>query len=188
MNKVVSKIFMVFLFFCSTLLAQEIDIKKQPGYVDLSKIKIPGKAGKVTEISLGPALLKLAAGISENSDKKLSKTLSGIFSIQVKSFEVDSVEAKKIRPIIAEIEKKLERERWEELVRVKEEDELTIISIKHDKGKVVGLMVMSLQPGDEASFVNIVGNIDLKNIGKIGMGLNESALDSLQKVMQTKSN
>ena len=184
MSKVLSKIFLVFLFLCSTLWAQEIGIKKQPGYVDLSKIEIPGNAGKVTEISLGPALLRLAAGISENSDKTLSKSLSGIFSIQVKSFEVDSKEAKKIRPIMAEIEKKLNRENWESLVRVKEEDELTIISIKHEKNKVVGLLVMSLKPGDEASFVNIVGNIDLKNIGKLGMGLNNSALDSLQKALE----
>ncbi len=176
-------IFLIFVL-CVGVQAQNIDLKKQPGYIDLSKIKIPGKAGKVTEISIGPALLKLAAGISESSDEKLSKSLSGIFSIQVKSFEVDSEEAEKIRPVMAEIEKKLNRENWERLVRVKEEDELTIVSIKHDKGKVVGLLVMSLKPGDEASFVNVVGNIDLKNIGKIGMGLNDSALDSLQKALE----
>ena len=93
----------------------------------------------------------------------------------------DFDEAKKIRPIMDEIEKKLGEEKWERLIRVKEEDEITNISIKFEKEKAIGFFLMSLD-SEEVSFINIVGgNIDLKNLRNIGMGLDDAALDSLEK-------
>ena len=173
---------LLLLVFCVGVQAQDIDLEKHPGYVNLEEIKIPEKSGKITDISLGPALLKIAQWARDDEDENLKKGLSGIFSIRVKSFEIGYDEAKKIRPIMDKIEEKLIREKWERLVRVKEEDELTNISIKFDdKGKAVGFLLMSLDPGNEVSFVNIIGgDISLKNIRNIGMGLSDSALDSLK--------
>lgn len=180
-NKILFFILIAILAFFISVQAQKIDLKRQPGYVDLEKIKIPNKAGKTTEISLGPALLKIATHAAQNGDKKLTETLSELFSIQVKSFEIDSAEAEKIRPIMDQIEEKLNNEKWQRLIRVKEEDELTNISIKYDKDRAVGLMIMSVAPGREATFINIVGKIDLNKLGNLTKNLDIPALDSLQK-------
>ena len=170
----------VALLFCVVLKAQDPDIKKMPGFVNLEEIQIPGNAGEVTEISLGPPLLRIAR-TAHNGDKHLSETLEGLFSIQVKSFDVDSFQAVQVRPIMDKIEKQLAKEKWERLVRVKKANEMTNVSIKYDKGKAVGLMIMSLDPGSEASFVNIVGNIDLSKLGELSdFGVDASPLDSLE--------
>ncbi len=171
------------LLFCMVLKAQDPDIKKMPGFVNLEEIQIPGNAGEVTEISLGPPLLRIARTTGANGDKHLSKTLEGLFSIQVKSFDVDSFQAVQVRPIMDKIEKQLAKEKWERLVRVKKAHEMTNVSIKYDKGKAVGLMIMSLNPGNEASFVNIVGNINLSELGELSdFGVHVSPLDSLEEL------
>jgi hypothetical protein len=169
------------LVFCAVLKAQDPDIRKMPGFVNLEEIQIPGNAGEVTEISLGPPLLRIARTAHTNGDEHLSESLEGIFSIQVKSFDVDSFQAIQVRPIMDKIEKQLAKEKWERLVRVKKAHEMTNVSIKYDKGKAVGMLIMSLNPGNEASFVNIVGNIDLAQLGELSdFGVDTSPLDSLE--------
>jgi hypothetical protein len=166
--------------FSTVAVAQKSDLKKRPGYIDLSEIEIPVDAEKVTEISLGPPLLRIARSTGINGDKELSETLEGIFSIQVKSFEVDEEQVKKMKPIIEKIEKKIYEDDWMRLVQVKSKDELTIVAMKYDKKMVCGLFVMSIKPGEESTFVNIVGNVDFNKLGDLNLGEYSSALDSLR--------
>jgi hypothetical protein len=164
--------------------AGEDDFKRHPGYVNLDEIKIPDKAGEVTEIHLGPALLKLMSIADDDEEDDLSTTLSDIKGIQVKTFEIGPSEAENIIPIMDRIEEEMNHKGWERLVLVKEKDERVVVSIKPDEGKAVGLLVMSLESSGEASFVNIVGTIDLKTIGNMDINLKDSTLDSLKKHME----
>lgn len=166
--------------FSAVVFAQDTDVKKRPGYIDLSEIEIPVDADEVTEISLGPPLLNIARSIHSNGDEELNETLEGIFSIQVKSFIVNEEQAKKMRPIIKKIENKIYSDNWIRLVQVKSKDELTIVAMKYDKKMVCGLFVMSIKPGDESTFVNIVGNVDFNKLGDLNLGNYSSALDSLK--------
>lgn len=166
--------------------AQDEDFKKHAGYVDLSAITIPDKAGKITEVFLGPALLKIAAMAEEGEDKDIAEVLSGIHGIQVKTFEVEPKEAEVIIPIIDRIEKRLKGEGWERLVLVKEEDERVVVSLKSDGKKAVGLLVMAFDPNEEAAFVNIVGTIDFKSLESLDINLDDSVLDSLKSHMEKK--
>jgi len=174
--------FLLLVFFISAL-AQGVDLKKYPGYIDLGEIKIPDSAGEVTEITLGPAFLKLAAMV-ENGDEDLSEALTGLHGIQVKTFDIDSEESAKLQPIIDKIEAKLTKKGWERLVQVKGEDERVVVSVKYDGDKMVGLLVMSVEPGDEAAFVNVVGSINLNALENLDINLDSSALDSLKKSMK----
>ena len=155
--------------------AQEIDLEKHPGYVDLSKIRIPEHAGQLTDIDFGPALLRIAGMVQiGDEDEDLGKVLSGLLSIRVKSYEVGWEESKRIREVMEKIEEDLTAERWERLVRVKGEENMTNISVKFEDDKIVGFFLMSLESGESVTFANIIGgNIDLNTLGKIGMGLGD---------------
>lgn len=170
-------VLMIFVLM-TQLKAQDMDVTTLPGYVDLEQIPIPSKAGRITNITLGPPLLRIATQ-TVNGDDELSETLSGLFSITVKTFEIDSQVAEELKPKIEAIEEKLNNEDWQRIVEVKDIDEYTTIRMKYDKEKAAGLLIMSLED-DEASFVNIVGSIDFEQIGKLGGGLHIDALDSLQ--------
>ncbi|MFQ6104977.1 MAG: DUF4252 domain-containing protein [Candidatus Glassbacteria bacterium] len=177
---------LLFMIFCFNAVAQEKDLKKYPGYINLEEIKIPEKAGEVTEVTLGPALLKIAAMADDNEDEDLDEVLAGLHGIQVKSFEITSDEATTILPIMDRIEAKLNREGWERLVQVKGEDERVVVSIKLDEEKVAGLFVMSLEPGVEAAFVNVIGEINLNTLENLDIDLDDSTLDSLKKSLEKK--
>jgi len=160
------------------LYSQEVDITKHPGYIDLEMIEIPESAGEITDISLGPALLRMFKSFSD--DERSSEKMNGLLSIRVKSFELNSEISKKIELIINDIQKKLENEKWEQLVRVKDRDERTIISMKYEKNRPVGLLIISYKPYDEVTFANIVGHIDIGEISRMGLGFSNSTLDSLK--------
>jgi hypothetical protein len=172
------------MIFVLTAYAQDEDLKKYPGYVNFEDIKIPDKAGEVTEILLGPALIKIAAMAEKEKDDDLSSALAGIHGIQVKSFDIEPSETAAIIPIMDKIEKELNRKGWERLVLVKEEDERVVVSLKTDDKQAIGLLVMALDEMGEVAFVNIVGSIDLNTLGNLDIDLDDSVMDSLKKHME----
>jgi len=162
-------VMMAFLLLCSLSAQAAEDITSHPGYVDLDRIQIPVDAANITEVDLGPELLKMAANM-ENGDSDLSSALDGLFRIRVKSFGLTPELAGQIKPIVEDMQAQLDNEGWKRLVYVKEGDELVIVSMKYDtveETKVAGLMVIALEPGDEATFVNMVGSIDLSSMGEL---------------------
>lgn len=163
--------------------AADDGLKKHPGYVDIEKFKIPDYAEAITEVDLGPELLQSLASAEIEADQDLTQLLEGLTSIRVRSFDVKSEDAEKIRSDMEKFEKDLEKDQWTRIIRSKEDDELTNISIKFKDGNMVGLLVMAVEP-DEVAFVNIVGSINLgQMLAGLG-GMDFSALDSLQKSLE----
>ena len=167
------------LLSAASIMAQNYDLTKHPGYVDLDQIQIPKGAGDVTEVTLGPELLRALSAIT-GAETGMAQ-FNDLFSIRVKSFEINPEIAEDLYPVFEKIEKKLQKEGWAQLVRVKKNDEEhTNVSIKYGKkGEMEGLVVMTVDPYDEAAFVNIIGSINLKDLGFLGDHINGSALDSL---------
>lgn len=173
---------MLIAMLTSFAFAQDFELTKHPGYIDLDQIEIPKGAGDVTEVTIGPELLQMFAAMG--GGEGMPAEMGSLFSIRVKSFEIDAEMAESLRPVYEKIEKKLAKEGWISMVKVKKNgEESTNVSIKYDKnGQMQGLMVMSIDPYDEASFVNIVGKIDLKDLGFLGQHVSGSALDSLDNM------
>ncbi len=162
----------VFLLICA-LSAQAQDLSSHPGFVDLDRIQIPVNAENITEVNLGPELLKMAAKM-ENGDSDLTDTLGGLFGIRIKSFDLTPELAGQIKPIVDQIQAQLDSDNWKRLVYVKDGAELVTVSIKYDpadESKVAGMMVIAFEPGAEATFVNIVGSIDLAHLGGLMDGM-----------------
>jgi hypothetical protein len=180
-------LFMLAALICFGMAAAQEDITKHPGYIDLSGIQIPNGAGEVTEVTLGPEIFGMFGNWGDKEKGKENPFgKGGLFSINVKTFEIDSEITGNIQEEMAKIEKKLQKENWTPIVRVKSGEERTNISIKFDKGnqKTMGLLIMSVEPGQEASFVNIVGSVPLEALSNMGVDMDASAMDSLKQVLE----
>lgn len=167
--------------------AGDARIEDHPGYIDLEGIEMPDVCESVTDISLGPNLLRL---VSKSKDGDGEDGSENLLLIRVKSFESDSFDVAKLEPVIERIEEKLKKEKWERIVHVVEGDERTTVSIKYDDERILGLLVMAIEPDNEITFVNIVGSFDFEDLGNFNLDLNdfdidlgESALDSLHESM-----
>jgi len=162
----------------SAVCADDDDIKNHPGYIDLDDIKVPQTSQSMTMIDLGPEILGLfTKSDREDGDEKSSS----IISIHVRSYESDSIDVEELQPVIERIQKKLKKEDWKQLIYSKEGDEQTTVSIKYGGDRILGLFVMAIDPADEVTFVNVIGDFKLSDLDDFDIDLDEDTLDSLRQ-------
>ena len=154
-------------------------VKDMPGYIDLSWIEIPDEAEEIQDIDLGPVLLGVAADAEEAGDSELAQALAMVKSIRVKAFSADGIDPGRIDKMVKKVQAMLKKKDWERLVYVKDNDETLTISTKYQDGDMVGLMVVAFEDDEEVAFVNVVGNLDLATLLKLGLGMNDLDLDGL---------
>ncbi|HEX9935455.1 MAG TPA: DUF4252 domain-containing protein [bacterium] len=182
-----------FVWFSQTARGQVDELRGEPGYVDLEWVTIPSDADRVTDVTLGPRIIGMVKQAEdrllarrerqENQRRDLEQKL---VSLQVKSFGVDSQLALKIRPMMERLERNLSRENWTPVIRVKVNQQITNVSVKYGDGRrVMGVFVMRLDPGREASFVNLIGEVELDQMRTMVVDVNQDAMDSLRKALET---
>jgi hypothetical protein len=166
----------------SSVQAQNIEMEKHPGYIDLNDIRIPEDAEEVAEIDIGPGLLGILSMFSDEAEEDLKEDFSKLFSIRVKSFKLyDDDDLLHMRKIMEKKEKDLAKNKWRTLVRTKTVESISIISMKVEKKKTVGLFIMSLDEEGSVSFVNVVGGIDMETLSELGVGLSDSTMRALKE-------
>lgn len=156
------------------------------GYVDGSVFaELVDDDANLVEVSIGPALLKpLARGIAK-SDEHLARLLSELHSIQAVVAEVDGDDADKADDLVSEMTKRLSRDGWQRIARVREKNEQVNVLAIIDDGAIAGLTVMVLDKGGskaELVFVNIAGRIDLELMGEMGMKVGIPGLEALGEI------
>lgn len=168
MNKL--KIIIATVIFLSiSILAQSTDVTKDPGYVDFGDFSAFENSTNVTEVILDEDLLSVLAIMSDVDDPNIISILNGIRLVKANVYEINDKNKDLLKKRINEIDSKLTNSNWKRIVKTRSEDEMANVYIKlnNDK-KIVGLAVTNFEKDGEAAFVNIVGNIDLATIGKLG--------------------
>lgn len=158
--------------------AEDAEIENHPGYISFDDIEIPKVSESATEISLGPDLLRL---VSKSEDGEVS---SRLISLRVKSYESNSIDIESLQPTLDRIERQLEKDDWKQIVKVKEEDERTTVSLKYDEERILGLLVVSIELDGEVTFVNVCGDFDLEDLDDFDLDIDEAAIDSLKESME----
>ena len=157
------------------------DIEKMPGYVALDEfITIPTEAETSIEVFLKAPLLRMVSAATRRNEPELAEMIDGISLIRVQGFSVEAENLVRVREEIAGLASGMEESGWERVARIREGDELIHVYLKSNDDEVDGLMMMGFENPDEAVFVNIVGDIDPAQIGRLGSTLHISPLDSLQ--------
>ncbi len=164
--------------------AQNVDYSKLPGYVNFGDLSVFESGNEVTEVLIDHNLLKLVAKFTEGrgeDEDELSNLIGGLQLIRVNTFEVSPSDKEELLRRVKKIERDLRKKNWQRIVRTKSKDEVTNIFIRTDNqsDKIVGLAIMTLDSLGEASFVNIVGNIDMETVGKLSNKFDIPGLDSL---------
>lgn len=159
----------VFLFALTVNAQDDGNYVNEPGYVDFGKLTSFYKGDDITEVFMDAPLLRMVSKLSGENDPELKNLLTGLKLIKVYSFIVPENERKNLVNRIKEIDKKLLSKKWYRIIKVKEKNKYTNVYLKssNDENNVVGLAVVSIDDNGKASFVNIVGNIDLDNLGKL---------------------
>lgn len=148
-------------------------LSRDPGYVDFAVVEQWFDREARVEVNVKGALLKLVAEASEYEDPELARMLRKITAIQVRGYALDAGSFASIERQTSALARRLEGMGWETVARVREDDERVDVFIKMRGDVIAGLTVLVVSPGDDDTvFVNIVGDIDPEQIGRIGRKFN----------------
>lgn len=184
MKKIISWSTILFLVTVIPILAQKANIQKDPGYIDFGDMSGLESDEMVTEVLIEENLLKLVSKFTGEDEPELSKLLAGLKMVKVNAFGITEKNESKIRSKMSILETSLDNKNWDRIVRVKDQGELTNVYVKYDGNQeIIGLLVMAFDSSGEAVFVNIVGNINLETIGKLGSKFGIPTLEEITEDM-----
>lgn len=165
------------------------DVKKAPGYVDFGALNVFGSKEADKTIFIEQGLMQFIAAAVAKDDPELADMLSKLLQIRVQTFAIEADKLEAIEKKTQEMSKKLEGQGWTTMVKMIDarESGQTFIYSKMVDGKMQGLVVMNVEPKDDASFINIVGEIDPEQLGKLQSRFGAMhGLDSLNIQLKNK--
>jgi len=149
-------------------LAQEDELKDLPGYVNFGDLSSAYGEPKIS-INIGGTLLQFVGTMSEESNPETAKMLSKLQGVRVFGYATgDDTAAAKRK--FADVKANLKARGWEPVVQVNEDNEQVFIYMKTE-GKIMDGMTVMTVDGEEVMFINIIGQLDPKELGKVMKGL-----------------
>ena len=165
-NRFVTPVIMAIALSMGAVVAAAPSALGQSAKLDLSALnKLARKASNVTNVSLGPDAVALAAGHVSGKQQKLLQRLKGIY---VRDYEF-SKPGEYSRRVVEGILRQLHQAGWKALVNVEEKKtgEVTDIYIMREGGETVGMAILDVEP-KELTVVNLVGPMNLAELGGLG--------------------
>ena len=148
---------------------QTEDYTKHPGYVDFDALEIFADEDAKIEVYLKQPMLKLLSEFAKHEDPDLFEIFAKLKLVRVQVFEVTRELAEKFEEVSSKTIKELDKKGWERVVRVREDDDRVYVYLKpsDDYDFIEGIVVIAIEDFDEAVFVNIVGEINPADIGRL---------------------
>ena len=158
-------------------------LEKQPGYIDFPSLDLfDGPEPETSiEIYLKDPLLELVAAATRFEDPELADMLEALYLIRVNVYhktEDQDLDASYDYERIAERLKALTLPDWERVVQVREPDQRVQFYVRTEDETIVGLLVLVGNP-NEFVCINIVGPLDIAQVGRIGRKFDIEPLDSI---------
>ena len=151
-------------------------LKEQPGYIEFTSLGLfddPEPEANV-EIYLKEPLLDLVAAATRSEDEELANMLAGLNLIRVQVYEDLDMSYEHIAARLSA----LSLLDWEQVVQVREPDQRVQFYVRTEDETIVGLLVL-VGNTDEFVCINIVGSLDLAQVGRIGRKFDIAPLDSI---------
>jgi len=161
------------------LIACSFVLKAQNSAVDQLFAKYADKDG-FTTVSISKAMFSLFASESESKDE-FNKSVRGLESIRILTPDsAIQAQMKGKLNFYNEICKSLPIAQYEELMSVKEKDQVFKMLIRRN-GNIITEFLM-IGGGNDNVLICIIGNIDLKSISKLSKSMNIDGMENIDKV------
>ena len=149
-------------------LAQEDELKDLAGFVDFGDLSATYGEPKIS-INIGGMLLQFVGMMSEEGNPETSEIMSQLKGVRVFGYHIDDDPGVALEKF-GEVKNTLKSKGWEPVVQVNEEDEQVLIYMKLNGASMEGMTVMTVDE-EEVMFINIIGKLDPRQLGKVMDGL-----------------
>lgn len=159
-------------------------LSSQPGFVDLEAlgVDLPGKPS--LKISVYGAALQIVAEMTEDADEDFSDIVRKIQGIRAVIYNTEEDQVIPFERLVQQgraLSESLRLKGWQPLVELESEDVTSFVQMKRAGSRVLGLMAVFIESGEDgsAAFINIVGDVDPADIGRLGRSLDLEPLERL---------
>lgn len=144
------------------------DLSGDPGFVDFSQQQTFDDKDVEIQISVKDPLIKLVAEATRESDPALADVLGQLKAVEVNVYNVTQARRDAVRGEIDRQARQLEKGGWTEAIAIRIRGATGHVFLRFVDEKPVGLAAMYLDDGKgDAVFVNIVGQIDAAQVGRL---------------------
>ena len=158
------------------VLAQEDELRDLDGFIDFGDLSATYGEPKIS-INIGGTLLQFVGMMSEEGNPETSEIMSQLKGVRVFGYPIAD-DPGVAREKFGEVKNTLKSKGWEPVVQVNEEDEQVLIYMKMNGASMEGMTVMTVDE-EEVMFINIIGKLDPKQLGKVMDGLDVDIDSSL---------
>jgi len=146
------------------VIAQEDELKDMPGFVDFGDLSATYGEPKVS-INIGGTLLQFVGLMGAEGNPETSEMLSSLKGVRVQIFSTEDNASAALSEFDS-VKSQLRNKGWEPVVQINDEDERVLFFLKMNGQKTDGMAVMIVDD-EEAVFVNIIGQLDPTQLGKV---------------------
>lgn len=159
-----------------------------PGYVDFGKFTPSNSGGEFVEVKLGAGLIQMAGKFAKKHEPEVADLLKNLQSVRVNVVPLGDDNREETGKKADGIRTELEGKGWEQIVNVKERNQSVAVFLKTRNSETVeGIVVTVLEDGKQAVFVNVVGDVKLDQIAKLGDKLNLEPLKNIGEAVEKES-
>ena len=145
-------------------MAQEDALVDLPGYVDFGELGDIYGEPKV-QIALGEALLGFVSAMAAKEEPETAELFNKLKGVRVNVYNIDGDAGPAVEQV-KRVATMLSGAAWSPIVRVNEEGQQVQIFLKMTGENVEGLTLMAVD-GEEAVFINVIGDINPEDLGKV---------------------
>jgi hypothetical protein len=164
---------------------------QHPGYLDFGELGFDANAENLrVEVSLQDAVLAFVTETLRPTDAELAEALSKIRSIRFQLYRLTPQQAAAAGERSRSLADRLERRGWQRVVRIQEDGTQSYLHLKMEGNRILGLTVMFLNHGEEGDgfgFINIAGEIDPAQLGRIGQRFDIEVLEEAQRKLNPEA-
>jgi len=146
------------------VMAQEDALKGLEGFIDFGDLSATYGEPKIS-INIGGSLLQFVGAMTEESDSEASQVMSQLKGVRVFGYPMNS-DPTVAKEKFTEVKNTLKSKGWEPVVQVNEDEEQVLIYMKMNGQAMEGMTVMTVDD-EEVMFINIIGKLDPKQIGRL---------------------
>ena len=160
--------------------SQEEPIESNPGYLNLDSILEGSDQYITSEVYLRNYILRMISKVAQKSEPDFANMLSAIKLIRVVEFQFgdeDALALKKAEQLVSH----LSGSHWDTLVRHRDAGEYHNICIQSDREDHIYALAIVSWDNSELTVVNVVGDIDLEMLARLGEQFDIDALEDYEE-------
>jgi len=140
------------------------------GYFDFGQVPGLAREPKV-QIDLNAAMLGFVREAARVAEPEAAAAIDGVEGVRVRVYDIVD-DAAPVLDFIDDVSERLEDDGWQRMVYIQDEGARVRVYVTFKESRISGMTVMVAEEGgDEAVFINLLGEIDPAKIGQAAAAL-----------------